>query len=194
MDVIAGMAAIGAVVAVVGAAIFFYQTRESVRSSRRALFDTERQVYLDRARRGRLLALGFLGLAAVLFVVNMGGSAIANPPPTPTPTLTPTPTPPPPTPGPSPTPTLPPTATPTEAPPTPTPQPRTATVTGAGSLGLRLRDAPNGNLIDYLPDGAVVELLDVAPVRTDDGIEWVNVVDLQGRQGWVATQYLAINP
>lgn len=194
MDVIAGIAAIGAVVAVVGAAIFFYQTREAVRASRRALFDTERQVYLDRARRGRLLALGFLGLASVLFVVNLGGSAIANPAPTPTPTLTPTPTPPPPTPGPSPTATLPPTPTPTEAPPTPTPPPRTATVTGAGSLGLRLRDAPNGNLIDYLPDGAVVELLDAAPVRTDDGIEWVNVVDPQGREGWVATQYLAINP
>ena len=194
MEVIAGVAAIGAVIALVGAAIFFYQTREAVRASRRALFDTERQVYMDRARRGRLLALGFLGLASVLFVVNLGGSAIANPPPTPTPTLTPTPTRPPPTPGPSPTPTSPPTATPTEVPPTPTVPPRTATVTGAGSIGLRLRDAPNGNLIDYLSDGTVVELLPAAPVRTDDGIEWVNVVDPQGREGWVATQYLTVNP
>ena len=67
-------------------------------------------------------------------------------------------------------------------------------MTGAGSIGLRLRDAPNGNLIDYLPDGTVVELLDAAPVRTADGIEWVNVVDPQGREGWVATQYLTINP
>jgi hypothetical protein len=194
VEVIAGVAAIGAVIALVGAAIFFYQTREAVRASRRALFDTERQVNLDRARRGRLLALGSLGLASVLFIVNVGGSVIANPPPTPTPTLTPTPTQPPPTPGPSPTPTSPPTAPPTEAPPTPTPPPRTATVTGAGSLGLRLRDAPNGNLIDYLPDGTVVVLLPVDSVRTDDGIEWVNVVDPQGREGWMALQYLAINP
>ena len=194
MEVIAGVAAIGAVIALVGAAIFFYQTREAVRASRRALFDTERQVYLDRARRGRLLALGFLFLTSALFVVNLGSSAIANPPPTPTPTLTPTPTRPPPTPGPSPTPTSPPTATPTEVPPTPTVPPRTATVTGAGSIGLRLRDAPNGNLIDYLSDGTVVELLPAAPVRTDDGIEWVNVVDPQGREGWVATQYLTVNP
>lgn len=193
MEVIAGVAGIGAVVALFGAAIILWQTREAQRASRRALFDTERQVHLDRIRRGRLGALGLIVLAAILFVVDVGGSAIANPPPTPTPTLTPTPTSPPPTIGPSPTPTLPPTATPTEAPPSPTSQPQTATVTGAGSIGLRLRDAPNGNLIDYLPDGTIVTLLEETD-RTDDGIDWRKVIDPQGREGWVAILYLAINP
>jgi hypothetical protein len=194
VEVIAGVAGIGAVVAFFGALVFFWQTREAQRSVRRALFDTERQVHLDRIRRGRLSALGLAALAVVLLLVDLGGSAIANPPPTPTSTLTPTPTSPPPTIGPSPTPTLPPTPTPTPQPPSPTPQPQTATVTGAGSLGLRLRDAPNGNLIDYLPDGTVVTLLPDDPVRTDDGIEWRRVIDPQGREGWVAVQYLTINP
>jgi len=194
VDVIAGVAAIGVVVALFGAAIFFWQTQEAQRASRRALFDTERQVYLDRIRRGRLVALGLIALAVVLAVVNVGGSAIAYPPPTPTPTLTPTATPLPPTIGPSPTPTFPPTDTPTPGPPSPTARPQTATVTGAGSIGLRLRDAPNGNLIDYLADGTVVTLLPDAPVRTDDGLEWRHVVDPQGREGWVATQYIVVNP
>ena len=194
MEVIAGVAAIGAVVAGFAALVFFYQTQEAQRASRRALFDTERQVYLDRIRRGRLGALALLVLAVALLGLNVGSSAIANPPPTATPTATPTPTLPPPTIGPSPTPTLPPTATFTPEPPTATPEPRTATVTNAGSIGLRLRDAPNGNLIDYLPDGTLVTLLDEPTVRTDDGIEWQKVVDAQGREGWVATQYLAANP
>ena len=194
MGVIAGVAGIGAVVAIAGALIFFWQTQEAQRAARRALFDTERQVYLDRIRRGRLSALGLVVLALILFVVDLGGSAIANPPPTPTPTVTPTPTSPPPTIGPSPTSTLPlPTATLTPE-PSPTAPPQTATVTGAGTLGLRLRDAPNGNLIDYLLDGTVLTLLPDAPVRTDDGLEWQHVIDPQGREGWVATQYIVINP
>jgi hypothetical protein len=78
--------------------------------------------------------------------------------------------------------------------PSPTTPPQTATVTGAGTLGLRLRDAPNGNLIDYLLDGTVLTLLPDAPVRTDDGLEWQHVIDPQGREGWVATQYIVINP
>lgn len=194
MEVIAGVAGIGMVLALGGALIFFWQTQESQRAMRRALFDTERQVQLDRIRRGRLSALGLVALAVFLLGVSLTSNTIANPPPTPTPTLTPTETLPPPTPGPSPTATLPPTSTPTPEPPTATPTPRTGTVTGAGSLGLRLRDAPNGNLIDYLPDGTVVTLLPDPTVRTDDGLEWQKVIDPQGREGWVATQYLTINP
>ena len=167
MAVIAGVAAIGAVVALFGAVIFFWQTQEAQRASRRALFDTERQVYLGRIRRGRLSALGLVVLGAILLGVNLAGSAIANPPPTPTPTPEPT---------------------------NPPPTPQTATVTGAGTLGLRLRDAPNGNLIDYLQDGTLLTLLPDEPVRSDDGLEWRRVIDPQGREGWVATLYLTINP
>ncbi len=194
MKEIAAVAGIGAAAAFVGFLIFLWQIQEARRSVKRALFDTERQVYLDRIRRGRLSAMGLLALALLLVVANFGSSAIANPPPTSTPTLTPSPTSPPPTIGPSPTPTpLLPTATSTEA-PSPTPPPQTATVTGAGTLGLRLRDAPNGNLIDYLSDGTVLIVLPTPPVHTDDGIEWRNVIDPQGREGWVAVQYLTINP
>lgn len=193
MDVIAGIALIGAVVAGFGALIFFWQMQEAVRGSRRALFDTERQVLLDRMRRSRVTALGLAALAVFLFVVDVGASAVANPPPTPTvtpsPTLRPTATSPIPTIAPSPTPTFAPTTEPTS-----TQAPRTATVTGAGTLGLRLRDAPNGNLIDYLPDGTVVTLLPDAPVKTNDGIEWRKVIDPKGREGWVATQYITVNP
>ncbi len=194
MAVIAGVAGIGAVVALFGAAILFWQTQEAQRASRRALFDTERQVQLDRVRRRRLSALGLAVLGFVLFSVNVGSSAIANPPPTPTPTLTPTPTRPPPTVGPSPTPTRPPPTASLTAEPSPTSAPQTATVTGAGTLGLRLRDAPNGNLIDYLQDGTLLTLLPDEPVRTDDGLEWRRVIDPLGREGWVATLYLTINP
>ncbi|HLF27904.1 MAG TPA: hypothetical protein VJG32_16340 [Anaerolineae bacterium] len=194
MELIAGVAAIGAVVAGFAALVFFWQTQEAQRASRRALFDTERQVHLDRMRRARMTGLGLIALAAILFVLNVGGSAIANPPPTATPTLTPSPTSPPPTIGPSPTPTLPATATPTLSPATATPALQTGTVTNTGTIGLRLRDAPNGNLIDYLPDGTVVTLLPDAPVTTEDGIEWRHVTDPQGREGWVAVQYLTINP
>jgi SH3-like domain-containing protein len=68
-------------------------------------------------------------------------------------------------------------------------------VIDAGTLGLRLREAPSvdANLIDYLPDGTVVTLLaDVT--TTPDGIEWRRVIDPQGREGWVATNYLSVNP
>ena len=193
MDVIAALAGIGAVIAGLFALIFFWQMQEAARGSRRALFDTERQVYLDRVRRARLTAFGLVALFVVLLLPWLGGSAIANPPapptitPSPTPTATPT----------SPIPTLAPTASPTFMPtatPTPEAKPPTATVTGAGTLGLRLRDAPNGNLIDYLPDGTTLTLLPDAPVKTPDGIEWRKVIDPRGREGWVATAYITINP
>jgi hypothetical protein len=195
VEVIAGVAGFGALVAFFGALVLYWQTRVSLRASRRALFDTERQVHLDRIRRGRLSALGLIVLAIALLGVDLGASTIANPPPTATPTPTPTPTLPPPTIGPSPTPTLTPSPTFTAAPPTPTVPPLTAIVTGAGPIGLRLRDAPsvNGNLIDYLVDGTLVTVLPDPTVRTDDGIEWQRVIDPQGREGWVALQYLTLD-
>jgi hypothetical protein len=193
VEVIAGLAGIGAVIAGLGALIFFWQTQEAMRGSRRALFDTERQVYLDRMRRARMTAFGLIVLTVFLFLVDVGGSAIANPPPTPTATPSPTPIPtatsPIPTIAPAPTDTLVPTLE-----PSPTGTPQTATVTGAGTIGLRLRDAPNGNLIDYLPDGTVLTLLSDPRVTTDDGIEWQKVIDPQGRQGWVAVLYITVNP
>lgn len=191
MEVIAGVAGIGAVVAGFAALVFLWRIQEARRAIRRAMFDTEKQVHLDTIRRSRLSMIALFALALVLVVVDVGGNAIANPPPTPTPTITPSLTPLPPTPGPSPTSTFTPTNTPTVTPLPPTPTPQTATVVDAGTLGLRLRESPSveGNLIDYLPDGTVVILFDDI-IETDDGIEWRRVIDPQGREGWVATLYL----
>lgn len=194
MEVIASLAGIGFVVALLFAGVFLWQSQEAGRGSRRALFDTERQVSLDRMRRARLVAFGLIGLAAFMLVINVGGSAIAYPPPTPTITPAPTPTPT----ATSPIPTIIPTETPTF---TPTPEPtstaqavQTATVSGAGPQGLRLRDAPNGNVIDFLQDGTLLTLVNEPPVKSPDGIEWRKVIDPQGRTGWVATAYITINP
>jgi SH3-like domain-containing protein len=76
--------------------------------------------------------------------------------------------------------------------PTPTATPRLpkAVVTGADDPGLRLRQSPNGEQIDYLKSGTVVELLPDAQVTTADDITWQKVRDPQGREGWVATAYL----
>lgn len=117
-------------------------------------------------------------------------------PPTLTPTPTPTPTA---TPGPSatPTPTPTPTATPTETPTptatpteTPTPTPVSAFVANTAGYGLRLRDAPEGAIIDTLPEGAPVQIL--YHRETVEGIEWVEVQDTLGRTGWVSAEYLTI--
>ena len=73
---------------------------------------------------------------------------------------------------------------------TPTTQPQKAVVTGAGEPGLRLRTTPNGQEIDYLKDGTVLDVLDDAQVKTDDGNTWQKVRDPQGREGWVASAYI----
>jgi hypothetical protein len=74
---------------------------------------------------------------------------------------------------------------------TPTTQPQTAVVTGAGEPGLRLRATPNGQEIDYLKDGTLLQVLADPQVSTDDGNTWQKVRDPQGREGWVAVAYIA---
>jgi hypothetical protein len=70
---------------------------------------------------------------------------------------------------------------------------KSAVVTGTSDVGgLKLRQTPNGDIIDSLPDGTVVELL--GEVKNEVGIEWQNVRDPKGREGWVAAQYLIVNP
>ena len=76
--------------------------------------------------------------------------------------------------------------------PTPTPPTAKAVVTNAGEFGLRLRDAPGGNQIDFLQDGTVLEVLPDPQVKTDDGITWQKVRDPQGRVGWVSAEYIVM--
>jgi len=62
------------------------------------------------------------------------------------------------------------------------------------NVGLTLTHTYDGDIDIYLvgPDGTVVELL--GEVKTEVGIEWQRVRDPKAREGWVASQYLIINP
>lgn len=189
MEIIAPLALLGAIVTGIAAAFMFWTSQTASRAGRGALFNTERQVAIDRARRARLASVSLFGMAALLLGVNVltsGSGSVSITPATATPTRTP-----------RPSPTLAPatrevliaTVMPT---PTPPPAPQTAVVTDAGEPGLRLRAEPNGAEIDFLRDGTVLELLPEAQVTTPDGLTWQKVRDPQGREGWVATAYIRI--
>jgi len=187
LDIIAPIALLGAIAAGIAAGFMLWTSQNAVRAGRGALFHTERQVAHDRAVRARLTALALGGVAVVFLIINVITSGSAGVAIIPTATLTRTPRP-----APSMTTatreaivaTLMPTAT-------PTPPLATAIVVNAGEPGLRLRQAPNGQEIDYLKDGTVLELLPEPQIKTDDGIIWQKVRDPQGRVGWVATAYIA---
>jgi hypothetical protein len=134
------------------------------------------------------LAFGFFGAGAVI------GMGVGLPTPTrtlapsPTPSLTPTetPIPPPPSNTPTKTPTL--TLTPTI---TLTP---TSTLVQAlvdvGPSGAVMRDSPDGNIVSYLRDGSLVEIL--GETQVDEGNRtWVKVHDLENKvDGWILRSLL----
>ena len=105
---------------------------------------------------------------------------------TPTQTATPHPTQ---TPTPTPTPTSTPTPTPT---PTATPIP--ARIDGTGGRGVFLRQTPGGDIVPgvVISEGATIYLL--YQQETLDGVEWVEVRDEQGRQGWVKKMFVVYTP
>jgi hypothetical protein len=190
LEIVAPLALLFSIVAGIAAAFMFWTSQTALRAGRGALFNTERSVALDRAHRSRVTALALGGVAIVLLAINLagGGSAagVIGVSPTVSPTRTPRPTP---------TmllatrevlaATLLPTATPT------TP-PQRAIIVNAGEPGLRLRQTPNGQEIDFLKDGTVLDLITEPQVTTADGITWQKVRDPQGREGWVATSYIAV--
>lgn len=121
-------------------------------------------------------------------------TATPGPSLTPTPTLTRTPVP---THTPTPTPTL--TSTSTSTPtltPTPTltytPTPVLAYVSNTGGVGVYLRETPAGKVIGTLPEGAAVRILYQREFVNDR--EWIEIMDIYGRTGWVQTIYLVIRP
>lgn len=188
MDILAPVALLAAIIAAVAAGFLLWSGQGASRAGRGALFNTERQVAYDRAKRSRYGALAS-GAAAVfffgLYLVSSGTTGVALEP-TPTPTRTP-----------RPTPTLAPrqreTLVATLAPSlTPTPPLLTAVVVNVGEPGLRLREAPGGTEIDFLRDGTVLEVFPEPQVKTDDGITWQKVRDPQGRIGWVSTEYITM--
>jgi Bacterial SH3 domain len=187
VDILAPVALLAAVAAAIGAGFLMWSGQGASRSGRGALFNTERQVAYERAKRSRYSALALGALSIFLFVVyfvTSGSSGIVLEP-TPAPTRTP-----------RPTATMAPEIRATmiatlEPAPTPTPPNAKAVVVNT-ELGLRLRETPGGTDIDFLPDGTVVEVLPEPQVKTDDGITWQKVQDPQGRIGWVATDYIVI--
>jgi Bacterial SH3 domain len=200
-------AGVVAVVCAGGAAYYLSAAYRARRESRSAMFNAERQVTKDRMARFSIVGLLLVGLTLLFFglaLMGVGNAPLAEQPTRPptrtstpragiTPSLAITPTR-------QPTSSLPtvpppPAATKTPAPVVTTPGAggKTAVVTGtADAGGLKLRKTPNGELIDSLPDGTVVELLGVT--ESVGGVEWQNVRDPRGREGWVAGQYLIINP
>jgi len=97
---------------------------------------------------------------------------------TPTPTLTSTSTP---------TPTLTPTPTPTY-----TPTPMLAFIANTGGAGVYLRESAAGKIIGSLPEGAAVRILYQREIVNDR--EWIEILDIYGRTGWVQAVYLIIRP
>ena len=63
-----------------------------------------------------------------------------------------------------------------------------ATVQIQGGASARLRDAPGGTVIDGLPDGTPVEVLQGREVL--DGITWIEIRDDTGQTGWIAEDLL----
>jgi hypothetical protein len=198
-----------ALVSAVAAAYYLAMAYRAQRTAKSALFDAERQVMNDRVSRSGFIGLGLLGVTGLFFVLALtgGGSAAPAEQATRAPTHTNTPrvgTRPAQLGTPTSLPTLsgptvppPPGMTNTPAPASPTASTpggsKTAIVTGTADVGgLKLRATPNGEIIDALPDGTVVQLLN--ETKTEVGIEWQKVRDPKNREGWVAGQYLIINP
>lgn len=78
-----------------------------------------------------------------------------------------------------------PTAIPTET-PEPTPDLKTVYV-NSPIVGLYIRDLPEGDIIDVLDDQTQLGILEEG--EEIEGILWIKVVTLDGREGWVAEQF-----
>jgi hypothetical protein len=141
---------------------------------------------------GIILLIGLSATGAAF----MGRIGIPTFTPTPTNTLTSTPTvtltpiPPTLTPTSTMTPTLTPTATDT---PTPSPTPYLAWVNGGAAGGAFIRSQPGsgGQIIITLPNGSVVQLLDLQPVEADLRL-WLHIQTPDGLAGWIWNTLLVI--
>jgi hypothetical protein len=140
------------------------------------------------------MAIGMMGLVALLGAAGLGASVLASmPTPTPTPTVTPTPSR---TATASATATASGTATATRtasatatATPTITPIPARALVVRAGTSGVFLRQAPMGGLVAGVFGGTELEIL--AGPQAFEGEAWYQVRLADGTTGWMLGAYLA---
>lgn len=96
----------------------------------------------------------------------------------------------------TPTPTYPPTSTPTitpsrtPVPPTPTATPSIARITNANGRILDLLQSPGGPSIGALRNGDYITVLYGSEVL--DGLVWLQVMDRDGRIGWIPQIHLAV--
>ena len=90
---------------------------------------------------------------------------------------------------PSPTSTITSTPTPTL---TLTPTPVLAYISGTGGKGVYVMDAPDGNVIDSLPEGWPVYIL--YDRQTFNNLEWLQIRRENGMEGWVPAIYVSIRP
>ena len=196
-----------ALVCAAGAVYNLVTAYRARREGRSAMFGAERQAANDRVMRSGVFGVALVGLTLLFFglaLIGAGGAPSAEQPTRSpartatlragiTPSLATTPTKPPASTLPTVPPPPPATNTPAPVPATPEAGRKTAVVTGTADVGgLSLRKTPNGELIDKLPDGTVVELLGES--QSAVGLEWKKVRDPKGREGWVAGQYLIVNP
>lgn len=94
-------------------------------------------------------------------------------------------------------PTTEPTATSPVIPPTPLPQPTvtssaeplTATVSAAAGVWLRATPSTDGDQLEWLLDGTVLELM--AGTESVEELDWQQVRTLEGVEGWVAAPYIS---
>jgi hypothetical protein len=63
-----------------------------------------------------------------------------------------------------------------------------AVISNTGGGGLWMRDAPFGNGLILLPEGGVVSVR--GGLVEVEGLLWQGVMDADGREGWVAADYL----
>lgn len=91
---------------------------------------------------------------------------------------------------PTPTPLLPPTDTAVPL-PTDTPQPATATVQSGVGVWLRSVPSTDGEQVEWLLDGAILELL--PGLESDGELDWQQVKAPSGNEGWVAVPFIVYN-
>ncbi len=78
--------------------------------------------------------------------------------------------------------------------PTPVSDRTEAVIANTDGLGVNVRDAPSlsGGIVTQLNEGTRVILLD--EIREGDGLSWQAIEIQDGRQGWVASQFLIPQP
>ncbi len=73
---------------------------------------------------------------------------------------------------------------------TPTPIIIRAFVTGTSGSGLSMRETPNGELMEILPEETFVTLVDGEAPVTQGGFTWIKIRTFTGDEGWAARQFL----